>query len=239
MRRRAHVWRPPAVRDGRPGGRGSGAVARACPGAPPPAARARTAGPAASLSLLASALLLAGCAPPSPGTVDRLGARPRPPAGPTAAATARSGPAPAVPDDGRTGVEARQLLAVWDGWWQAQAAAYERGSRAAAALRLYSTGQALSGTLANLRNLQEAGMAMRGSPVNDARVTALDLAASPPTATVEDCLDVTGWHQVDARTKQPRDPRQRLTRYVVTGTARKSGDAWLVTRLTAQKGRTC
>ena len=232
MRRRAHVLRPAAA-GLRPTGRGSGVWTRASLTVSR-AARSLTA-------VSAAALLLAGCGSGSgSGSADRLGSRPVSPAvSPAVTGTLLGAPSPAVPDNGPDAAAARQVLALYTGWWQAQATAYSQGSRASTGLRLYATGQALSGSLVNLHRLQEAGMAMQGRPRSNARVTALDLTSTPHTATVEDCLDVSGWHQIDARTKKLRDPRHRLARYTVTATLRTVGKAWLVTRLTSETERTC
>ncbi|MFJ6214189.1 hypothetical protein ACIQGZ_12770 [Streptomyces sp. NPDC092296] len=187
-----------------------------------------------------TALLLAGCGGGAHGAaVDRLGSRPAKTAAPTGSASAYGGPPSAVSDDGPTATAARQLLARYTGWWQAQATAFADSSRPGDSLGLFSTGQALSASLANLHRLQEAGMVMQGQPRNNARVTALDLGATPQTAAIEDCLDVSGWHQADAKTKQIRDPKRRLSRYIVTATADNTKTGWLITSLTPEPGQTC
>ncbi|WP_377272308.1 hypothetical protein [Peterkaempfera sp. SMS 1(5)a] len=220
MRRRVHALRPPAA-DARRRGRWSGG------------------GLGASLVLPLAALLLAGCADSGAGSVDHLGSRPASPTTREAPDTSAA-PAPSpVPDTGRDGAVARQVLARYSDWWRAQATAYADSSRSGAGLSLFATGSALSAALANLHRLREAGMVMQGQPRSDARVTALNLTSSPQTAAIEDCLDVSGWHQADAHSKQLRDPRQRLSRYVVTATATSTSDGWLISDLRQRTGQTC
>ncbi|WP_055588959.1 hypothetical protein [Peterkaempfera griseoplana] len=186
-----------------------------------------------------AALLLAGCADSGAGSVDHLDNRPATPAAGAAPDTSAA-PAPStVPDTGREGAVARQVLARYTGWWQAQTTAYADSSRSGAGLSLFATGSALSSALANLHRLREAGMVMQGQPRSDARVMALHLTSSPQTAAIEDCLDVSGWHQADAHTKQLRDPRQRLSRYVVTATATSTSAGWLISDLKAHTGQSC
>lgn len=220
MRRGAHMLRPQATGAGRRG-RGSGAWLPA------------------SLTAPLALLLLTGCGVSGGGTVDHLGDRP-PQSTPAASQDLPAPTAPsAVPGTGRQGAVARQVLARYTGWWQAQATAYADTSKSGVALSLFATGQALSTALANLHRLQEAGMVMQGHPRNNARVTALHLGSTPQTASVEDCLDVSGWHQADARSGQLRDPRHRFSRYVVTATARNTARGWLITDLTSRTERTC
>jgi hypothetical protein len=54
-----------------------------------------------------------------------------------------------------------------------------------------------------LHEMVEHGLARRGRPVSTARVAALRLDATPPTATVIDCLDGRGWSLVDRGTGTP------------------------------------
>ncbi|AXI76858.1 hypothetical protein [Peterkaempfera bronchialis] len=171
--------------------------------------------------------------------MDRLGSRPQTSAAPSAAETTQRPPQPAVPDSGAKGAAAHQVLARYTSWWEARITAFANTSKSGVGIGLFSTGQALSDSLANVYRLREAGMVMQGRPRSDARVVALDLDATPQTATVEDCLDVREWHQADARTKQIRDPKQRLSRYMVTATARHTDQGWLITELKPETERTC
>jgi hypothetical protein len=221
MRQRVHTVRPAAA-GYRRGGRLSGA--------------------SASATLTAAlVLLLAACGDGSGGAgVDRLGSRPEAAsASAQEPGTANTAAPSAVPSNGPQGAISRQLLRFYQTWWDARVAAYAKNTRPGATLSVLSTGQALSDSLANIHRLQEAGMVMQGRPHSRATVTALDSASAVRTATIVDCLDVSGWHQVDARTKRNRDPQQRYSRYPVVVTARTDGGRWLISRIEYQTAKTC
>ncbi|WP_431681767.1 hypothetical protein [Kitasatospora sp. KL5] len=134
---------------------------------------------------------------------------------------------------------ARAVLTTYRAWWQAQADAFARSDSDGSQLRSYSTGRALSEALASLHQLHDAKLVMTGSPRNSALVKRLDLATDPQTAVVEDCLDVSDWHQADASSGAVKDPAQRFTRYPATVSLRRDGSRWVIVDFEREVGRTC
>lgn len=150
-----------------------------------------------------------------------------------------SGTGTLAPTEGLEGAVGRVVLRSYQSWWDAQTDAFGRSDSDGSQLQAYSTGLALSGVVANLHQLHEAKLVMIGSPRNSPVVKAINLTSDPQTSVIEDCLDVTGWHQADATTKTVKDPQQRLTRYIATVSLRKSDDRWMVVDFKREVGRTC
>jgi hypothetical protein len=134
------------------------------------------------------------------------------------------------------------VLRAYTGYWNAQVQALDSGQLAGAGVGTYSTGAALTTVNATSFRLTQAGMVMSGQPGHNPVVSALG-AADPKTgartATITDCVDVTGWHQVDAKTRQLRDPAVRLTRYRAVVTARTVGGVWMISEVSNQVGQSC
>ncbi|KJK59955.1 hypothetical protein UK12_00350 [Saccharothrix sp. ST-888] len=131
------------------------------------------------------------------------------------------------------------VLRTYQSWWDAKVDAFGRLDSDGAQLSAYSGGQALSDSMASLHQLHEAKMVMVGLPRTSPRVSQVDLKANPQTAVVEDCLDVSEWHQADAASGATKDPQQRLSRYLAVTKLRKSGNSWLIVEVTREVGRTC
>ena len=177
---------------------------------------------------------------PSAGSADRL-STPGAAASPITPVTPSSGSGTGViaPTTGAEGAVGRLVLMAYQGWWDAKTAAFGRSDSDGTQLSADSSGQALSDSLASLHQLHEAKMVMVGAPRTSPVVKKLDLTANPQTATVEDCLDVSEWHQADAGTRAVKDPPQRLTRYLSTTELRKSAASWIVVEVTREVGQTC
>ncbi|MER6117948.1 hypothetical protein [Streptomyces sp. NPDC001743] len=124
-------------------------------------------------------------------------------------------------------------------YWDAQAKAFEKVDVRDTGLEKYSFDQAYSKVLADVANMKIKGSAMRGAPQIKPDVTAVSLDESPKKATITDCVDVSKWTLVDAKTgKELELPKNRLTRFVVSASARTVGDEWKIVELTRQD-RTC
>ena len=133
----------------------------------------------------------------------------------------------------------RLAVKTYQNWWQAQAEAFGRPDSDGSALAQYSSGRALSDTLVGLRQLHDAKVVMAGTPRNSAVVKAIDLKADPQTAVIEDCVDLSDWHRVDAVTGAAKDPGGRLNRYVATASLRRFQEHWLIYEFTREVDRTC
>ncbi|GAA1167526.1 hypothetical protein F4556_001158 [Kitasatospora gansuensis] len=184
-------------------------------------------------------LLLTSCGAADNGSsTDRL---PDVTSAPTVPAVTPGGSAAVqnAPTEGADGAVGRVILRAYQGWWDARIAAFGQPEDDPAAVRGYATDQALSDTLVSRQQLREAKLVMVGTPRNSPLVKSIRLTDNPPSATVEDCVDVTDWHQADATTKALRDPAQRLTRYVATATLRKTDSRWLIVDFKREETRSC
>src|SRR4051794_15435590 len=170
--------------------------------------------------------VLASCS--SGGGVETLHAASGPTASPLPSAGVSTRAATTQVPSGTTRV---LVLRAYTGYWTAQVKALNSGQLAGAGLGTYVTGAALSAANANSFRLTRAGMLMTGQPLHNPVVTALgpiDSTTGSQTATLTDCVDVTGWHQIDAKTHQLQDPAKRLTRYRAVVTARTVGGVWMI-----------
>lgn len=134
------------------------------------------------------------------------------------------------------------VLRAYRGFWAAQVQALNSGKVVGSGLQTYATGAALSAVDSDAFRLGQNGLLMSGTVRNNPKVTAIGAVATgsgAQSATLTDCLDVTSWHQVDQRTRQLRDPTQRLTRYQVLVTARTVGGVWMVSQVQNQTGKPC
>lgn len=186
-------------------------------------------------------LLLGACASGGGGgSVDHLGS-PVPTVAGVDPLTPSGGSANGAiaPTDGPEGARGRLALRTYQDWWQAQATAYGRMDSDGSALEAYSSGRALSDALVGLRQLHDGKLLMTGMPRNSAVVKAVDLNADPQTAVIEDCVDVSDWHRVDAVTRTAKDPADRLNRYVATASLRWFQAHWLIYDFKREVDRTC
>ncbi|MFJ8621703.1 hypothetical protein ACIRD3_02500 [Kitasatospora sp. NPDC093550] len=186
-------------------------------------------------------VLLGACASGgADGSVDHLGT-----AAPTVAGVAPVTPssgssnASIAPTEGPEGALGRVALKAYQDWWQVQAELFGRSDSDGYALEQYSSGRALSDALSGLRQLHDAKVVMTGTPRNSPVVTSVDVKADPQTAVIEDCVDLTGWHRVDAVTGAAKDPAQRLNRYVATASLRMFQAHWLIYEFKREVDRTC
>ncbi|MFF1905871.1 hypothetical protein [Kitasatospora sp. NPDC058218] len=144
-----------------------------------------------------------------------------------------------APTDGPEGAVGRLVLSTYQDWWQTQVAEFGRTDSDGSPFETYSSGKALGDALVNLRQLHDAKLVMIGSPRNSPVVKTVDLKADPQTAVIEDCLDVTDWHQADATTRAVKDPPRRFTRYIATVSLRQFQARWLIHEFKREVDRTC
>ncbi|WP_146259165.1 hypothetical protein [Streptomyces tateyamensis] len=154
----------------------------------------------------------------------------------TGGATAGGAPAPTAGAEQAVG---RVVLSTYQDWWAAQVKAYSGEDPNGAQVRVYSNGLALANVLQSLAGLRDAKLVMTGQPAISPQVTSVDLNASPQSAVIEDCVDVTGWHQSDPATGSVKDAPQHLTRYRAKAVLRINAGLWKVFEFNREAGRTC
>jgi hypothetical protein len=137
-----------------------------------------------------------------------------------------------------------QRAAVLDAYramWVEQTRAYRKASPDGTDLAKHATLTALGKFRMDLRHMKKTDTVMRGELGHAPKVTGLDLRAKVPTATVQDCVDLSKWETVDTRTGKVLPlPTQQPLRYVATATVERwDGGRWMVTDYTPDGSRTC
>ena len=154
-----------------------------------------------------------------------------------------SPPAPSLRTaHGLGGPAAEIVLRAYRGYWTAQVRAMSTGRADGSDLSTYATGEALSDSYADVVRLDSSGLLMAGAPQNRPVVTAvgpLRGVKGEQQATLQDCLDVSGWHQVTAHGGRVSEPDHRLLRYPLVVTARTVRGAWMISQVVRETGRTC
>lgn len=132
-----------------------------------------------------------------------------------------------------------EVATAYRGYWDAQIKAFEKVDVRDTGLESYAFEQAYAKVLADVANMKIKGSAMRGAPEIKAEVTAVSLEETPKKATITDCVDVSKWTLVDAKTGNALElPKERLTRFIVNATARTVDGNWKIIDLQKQD-RTC
>jgi hypothetical protein len=184
---------------------------------------------AATSLAVAAALFLSAC-----GSSDEDSKASAPTSGPVSpkpASTASTDPQAA---------EKKAVLNAYDGFWAEQVKAYAQGDITSTDLKKYGTKEALGGVMGDVLAMKKAGTATTGTPKHRAAVTTITLSGSSPTATVEDCLDISNWKTVKKRSGQVQPfPSNQPLRYITTAKAEKWGKQWMITQLTPVGDRTC
>ncbi|MFJ9967273.1 hypothetical protein [Streptomyces avermitilis] len=132
-----------------------------------------------------------------------------------------------------------EVLAVYRSYWDAQVKAYAKASPVDTGLDKYAFDKALGKAESELVALKLNGNVIKGEPKLSPEVTAVNLDESPKKATITDCVDVTNWKLQKEKTgEEVKLPKERLTRFVTTISARTVGDKWMIVE-TQQQDRTC
>ncbi|SHN30914.1 hypothetical protein [Streptomyces yunnanensis] len=135
--------------------------------------------------------------------------------------------------------EAKQeVLGTYREFWAAQTKAYAQANVSGTDLKKYATADALSRAEGDILSLQRAGVVTEGQPKSSPQVTALALQKKVPAATITDCLDISGWRQVEKKTGKDVPRNNALTRYVTVVSAEKWGKQWMILKVDPQQ-RSC
>jgi hypothetical protein len=118
-----------------------------------------------------------------------------------------------------------------------QIKAYRQGRASDTKLNSYATDTALSKIESELFQYRQAGVHFEGEPKSTAKVTAVDIEATPQKATITECLDTSGWKALQG-SKNVTSPNQ-VRRYTVTGSVRTIGRQWKAVDFDVDKEHTC
>ncbi|MEU4969997.1 hypothetical protein [Streptomyces smyrnaeus] len=91
-----------------------------------------------------------------------------------------------------------EVLRAYDKFWDAQVAAYQKGSMKGAGVERYATAKALAFVDEGVRSMAKEGNRKRGKPSHKATVSKFTARkpGSAATATISDCLDTSSWKTV-------------------------------------------
>ncbi|MER7455473.1 hypothetical protein [Micromonospora sp. NPDC126480] len=156
----------------------------------------------------------------------------------TATAVGDPGPPAAKPEaDEQTARKA--ALAAYSGYLAASRKASGRSDPQHPELSTFLADPLLTRVRVAIRTAKQHGAVRVGTLVSDPTVTAVDLAAVPPTVEIQDCLDATGWRLVYARDKRVV-PGSRGTRHLATATATRYPDGrWLISAGASHEDQPC
>ncbi|TXS06948.1 hypothetical protein EAO73_03745 [Streptomyces sp. col6] len=146
-------------------------------------------------------------------------------------------------DDGKKerAAAGRDALAAYRGMWDVQVEAYSSGSMKNAKLRDYTTGDAAAMIIETFTYYNANGLAFKGGPDTAPKVSAIDVASSVHTATIEDCVDMTGV-LVQRSSGKPIARAKEGDRHpwtVEATTAKDGKGGWRITDYTIDKDRAC
>lgn len=162
---------------------------------------------------------------------------------PQAASSAASSAPPAVSASPRDpgAADKTAVLASYTSMWVEQMKAYRKASPDGTKLADFATLDALSAFERDLAHMKKNNTVIRGELGHQPEVTALDVDAKLPTATVEDCIDLSKWQTLDTKTNKPIPlPTAQPLRYVATATVERwDNNRWMVTEYQPDGSRTC
>jgi hypothetical protein len=163
---------------------------------------------------------------------------------PTAAPSSEPAPSStsATPTaDPSTAAATDAAVAAYNGYFTTYAAAAAAADPDDPNLARYVGGALLSLSRRNLRVLKERGAVELGHPKTTVVSTHVDLAASPPTVTIEACVDYSDYRLVYEANQSPvPNSSLKLARYTTTATVNLFVDGrWLVAGDTPHRDTPC
>ncbi|MGR3938460.1 hypothetical protein [Streptomyces sp. BRA346] len=171
-------------------------------------------------ALAGAALFVSGCG--EDGQADD-GAKP------SGTAASSSAPESSPPAADPQQAAKKEVLGAYGHFWDEQVKAYAKADSTGTELTRYATGNALSRAESDLTSLKRAGNVLTGKPAHDAQVTDLDLERKVPSATLNDCLDVSDWKTKNRKTgKTVPAPKGQLKKYAAAVKAEKWGKQWKI-----------
>ncbi|MFD9789127.1 hypothetical protein ACFWXZ_34770 [[Kitasatospora] papulosa] len=130
--------------------------------------------------------------------------------------------------------------ASYTSMWVEQMKAYRVASPDGTKLDDYATLDALSAFERDLAHMKKSGTIGTGQLGHEPEVAELYMEAKIPTATVEDCIDLSKW-KAERTTGEPIPlPTAQPLRYVATATVERwDNNRWMVTAYKPDGNQTC
>ncbi|CAC36686.1 hypothetical protein PV411_34090 [Streptomyces sp. NRRL_B-16638] len=134
----------------------------------------------------------------------------------------------------------KEAIAAYEAYWKEMEKLYSDPAGKSAHLDRYAASAALENAEADAGRAYKGGNILIGDvTVADSTVTKADVTGKIPNVTLSNCLDISKWETVDAKTKKPADlPDNRLLKYLLVSTVEKYPEGWRVTRDEPQ-GKAC
>ncbi|WP_120314489.1 hypothetical protein [Streptomyces sp. TLI_171] len=130
-------------------------------------------------------------------------------------------------------------MASYRGMWASIVKVYASGTFDGSDLQKYAADKALANIKASEAYYQDQHLVVKGEPVLEPKVTAVDLAAKPPTATIVSCVDSSHFLPVDKTTGAPAKLSSTGFRHVENATAILDNGTWLITQAAIQRDQSC
>lgn len=149
--------------------------------------------------------------------------------------------APAATTDAapETAAASKAALAAYTGYLDAAREAEKSANPLDPALKKYLADPLLTQVRLAIRDAKEHGAMRTGTLISDPRVTDVRLDTVPATASIQDCLDGTGYRLVYTKDKSVV-PGSTSGRYLATATATRYSDGrWLISAGTAHQDQPC
>lgn len=160
----------------------------------------------------------------------------RPDSAPTTPATTPESTSSTPAPDPQASAKA-EVLAAYRGFWTAATAAEARPNRTHPQLAKYATDEALAAEQATIVLYRQQGIVGRGEPKLRPVVVALNL--QPGSATITDCLDLTGVDAVYRSTGESAIAPKQSRRHRATATAVRRDGRWVIRELVADRKQPC
>ena len=143
------------------------------------------------------------------------------------------------PSSGSSADVSVAALLVYRRYWAARVAAQaDPAGPVPEALSSVAVDRALAAVESADVSYAQDGVAVRGMPVLDPRVTGVQLT-TPPTVDIADCVDVSRWVPVYVATGASAAAPGQPTRVLVQSTATVYAGRWVIRYATVERGRTC
>jgi hypothetical protein len=181
-----------------------------------------------SATALAAALLLSGCGTGGSTSTSK-----------TSVESAPSSVTSTSPSPDPTGQAEQAVLTAYQGFWNLQVQAYTQGSLVGLPINTYAIGKADAGIRESLQYYVSQNLVMRGRPVLSPKVTGINLATKPYTATITDCVDTKNFLPVDKSTGKPAPLTDNVFRHPWTLSASFDNVQWRITDGSVDRSRTC
>jgi hypothetical protein len=138
-----------------------------------------------------------------------------------------------------TAAASKAALVAYAGYLDASREAEESANPLHPALKKYLADPLLTQVRLAIRDAKEHGAMRTGTLISDPRVTDVRLDTVPATASIQDCLDGTGYRLVYTKDKSVV-PGSTSGRYLATATATRYPDGrWLISAGSAHPDQPC